>query len=77
MQNTNPSQIEKLMREVLTPEKSNYRGRCHSKALADEQQSLQGHQRFEAVELRERQRYKGKGVRQAVANVNNEMGMKF
>ena len=79
MQNTNPSQIEKLIaREVLDSRgnptievdvilKGGPSGRAAVPSGASPGQ-------FEAVELRDGdKRYKGKGVRQAVANVNNEI----
>ena len=79
MQNTNPSQIEKLIaREVLDSRgnptievdvilKGGSTGRAAVPSGASTGQ-------FEAVELRDGdKRYKGKGVRQAVANVNNEI----
>ena len=79
MQNTNPSQIEKLIaREVLDSRgnptievdvilKGGPSGRAAVPSGASTGQ-------FEAVELRDGdKRYKGKGVRQAVANVNNEI----
>ena len=79
MQNTNPSQIEKLIAREVLDSRGNptievdviLKGGSSGRAAVPSGASTG---QFEAVELRDGdKRYKGKGVRQAVANVNNEI----
>ena len=79
MQNTNPSQIEKLIAREILDSRGNptievdviLKGGSSGRAAVPSGASTG---QFEAVELRDGdKRYKGKGVRQAVANVNNEI----
>ena len=79
MQNTNPSQIEKLIAREILDSRGNptievdviLKGGSTGRAAVPSGASTG---QFEAVELRDGdKRYKGKGVRQAVANVNNEI----